>query len=143
MKPKTLALPGTAAAREAGFTLVELLVVLAILGLLTTVVVINVLPMQGRAQVQKARADIAIVEQGLELFRLEVGRYPTTEEGLAALTMPSATGAKLKKLPNDPWGRPYIYESPGPDGAPFLIQSLGADGQPEGEGDNADLKSGA
>lgn len=143
MKRKTLEPRKAPALPEAGFTLVELLVVLAILGLLTTVVVINVLPMQGRAQVQKAKADIAIVEQGLELFRLEVGRYPSTDEGLAALTMPSATGAKLKKLPNDPWGRPYIYESPGPDGSPFLIQSFGADGQPEGEGENADLKSGA
>ncbi len=149
---------------EAGFTLVELLVVLAIIGLLTTVVVINVLPMQSRAQVQKAQADItvvvinvfpmqsraqvqkaqadiAIIEQGLELFRLEVGRYPSSGEGLAALTVPTATGAKLKKLPNDPWGRPYVYQSPGPDGQAFLVLTLGADGQPGGEGENTDLKS--
>jgi general secretion pathway protein G len=131
----------TAPRLEAGFTLVELLVVLAIIGLLTTVVVINVLPMQSRAQVQKAQADIAILEQGLELFRLEVGRYPTGGEGLAALTVPTATGAKLKKLPNDPWGRAYLYQSPGPDGQPFLVLTLGADGQPDGEGENADLKS--
>ena len=127
---------------EAGFTLVELLVVLAIIGLLTTVVVINVLPVQGRAQVQKAQADIAIIEQGLELFRLEVGRYPATEEGLAALTVPTAMGAKLKKLPADPWGRAYLYQMPGPDGQAFVVLSLGADGQPGGEGENADLKSG-
>lgn len=127
---------------EAGFTLVELLVVLAIIGLLTTVVVINVLPVQGRAQVQKAKADIAIIEQGLELFRLEVGRYPATEEGLAALTVPTAMGAKLKKLPNDPWGRAYLYQMPGPDGQAFVVISLGADGQPGGDGENADLKSG-
>lgn len=127
---------------EKGFTLVELLVVLAIIGLLTTVVVINVLPMQSRAQVQKAKADIALLEQGLELFRLEIGRYPTGEEGLVALTVPTATGAKLKKLPNDPWGRAYLYQSPGPDGQPFLLLSLGADGEPGGTEENADLKSG-
>ena len=91
---------------EQGFTLVELLVVLAIIGLLTTVVVINVLPMQGRAQVQKAEADIALIEQGLEFWRIDMGRYPTPEEGLAVLTAPGMTGAKLKNLPNDPWGRP-------------------------------------
>ena len=127
---------------EKGFTLVELLVVLAIIGLLTTVVVINVLPMQSRAQVQKAKADIALLEQGLELFRLEIGRYPPGEEGLVALTVPTATGAKLKKLPNDPWGRAYLYQSPGPDGQPFLLLSLGADGEPGGTEENADLKSG-
>ena len=81
---------------EQGFTLVELLVVLAIIGLLTTVVVINVLPMQGRAQVQKAEADIALIEQGLEFWRIDMGRYPTPEEGLAVLTAPGMTGAKLK-----------------------------------------------
>jgi general secretion pathway protein G len=129
-------------AREDGFTLVELLVVLAILGLLTTVVVLNVLPMQSRAQTQKAKADIAIIEQGLEFWRLETGRYPGSEEGLAALTAPSASGAKLKAIPNDPWGRPYLYASPGPDGEPYSLLSLGADGEPGGEGENQDLKGG-
>jgi general secretion pathway protein G len=126
---------------EAGFTLVELLVVLAIIGLLTTVVVINVLPMQGRAQVQKAQADIAIIEQGLELWRIDMGRFPTAEEGLAVLAVPTATGAKLKKLPNDPWGRPYGYAVPGNNGQPYAVVSLGADGEPGGEGENADLRS--
>jgi general secretion pathway protein G len=138
MRPNTLpAVP----AREAGFTLVELLVVLAIIGLLTTVVVINVLPMQDRARVQKAEADIALIEQGLEFWRIDTGRYPTTEEGLAALAAPTATGAKLKNLPADPWGRAYGYAVPGENGQPYAVFSLGADGQPGGEGENADLRS--
>ena len=126
---------------QAGFTLVELLVVLAIIGLLTTVVVINVLPMQGRAQVQKAKADIALIEQGLEFWRIDAGRYPTQEEGLEVLTQPGPLGAKLKKLPPDPWGHPYRYVVPGDNGAPYAIVSTGADGEPGGDGDNADLRS--
>lgn len=126
---------------EAGFTLVELLVVLAIIGLLTTLVVVNVLPAQGRAQQQKARADIALIEQGLEMWRIETGRYPTTEEGLAALTAPGTMGPALRSLPNDPWGRPYNYRSPGLDGRPFDIWSYGADGEEGGEGENSDILS--
>jgi general secretion pathway protein G len=126
---------------EAGFTLVELLVVLAIIGLLTTVVVINVLPMQGRAQVQKAEADLALIEQGLEFWRIETGRYPSAEEGLAVLTAAGPTGAKLKNLPNDPWGKPYGYAVPGANNQPYVVFSLGADGAEGGEGENADLRS--
>lgn len=124
-----------------GFTLVELLVVLAIIGLLTTVVVINVLPVQGRAQVQKAEADIALIEQGLEFWRIDTGRYPTGEEGLKALTVPTVSGSKLKKLPNDPWGAPYLYAVPGRNEQPYVVYSLGADGAEGGEGENADLRS--
>lgn len=132
---------GPAHAGEAGFTLVELLVVLAIIGLLTTVVVINVLPMQGRAQVQKAEADVALLEQGLEFWRIDMGRYPSAEEGLTILAVPTATGAKIKKLPDDPWGRAYGYQVPGENGQPYAIISLGADGEPGGEGENADIRS--
>ncbi len=126
---------------EAGFTLVELLVVLAIIGLLTTVVVLNVLPMQGRAQVQKAEADIALLEQAMELWHIDMGRYPAPEEGLAALARPTATGAKIKKLPDDPWGHPYLYVVPGGNSQPYAIVSLGADGKEGGEGQNADIRS--
>lgn len=140
-------MPETTVARirrhaEAGFTLVELLVVLAIIGLLSTVVVLNVLPMQGRAQVQKAEADLAIIEQGLEFFRLGVGRYPTTEEGLAALTTATSAGAPLKNLPADPWGNPYQYLSPGEAGTPYDLWSWGSDGQEGGEGNAADIRRG-
>jgi general secretion pathway protein G len=122
-----------------GFTLVELLVVLAIIGLLATVVVVNVLPAQNSARVQKARADIALIEQGLELYRLDSGRYPSPEEGLQALTQPTAMGAALKRLPADPWGRPYNYAQPGRDGRPFDVWTWGADGEEGGEADAADI----
>ncbi len=122
-----------------GFTLVELLVVLAIIGLLATVVVVNVLPAQNTARIQKAKADIALIEQGLELYRLETGRYPDAGEGLAILTQPTAVGAPLKRLPEDPWGRPYNYAQPGRDGRPFDIWTWGADGTEGGDGDAADI----
>ena len=119
---------------EDGFTLVELMVVLVIIGLLATVVIINVLPSQDRAMVQKAKADIALLDQGLEMYKLQNLAYPAPTEGLQALV---ARGV-IKKLPTDPWGRPYIYAMPGTHGA-VDVSSLGADGIQGGEGDNADL----
>lgn len=119
---------------EEGFTLVELMVVLVIIGLLATVVIINVLPSQDRAMVQKAKADIALLDQGLEMYKLNNLTYPAPGEGLQALV---AKGV-IKKLPADPWGRPYQYVMPGTHG-PIDVFSLGADGIQGGEGDNADL----
>lgn len=119
---------------EEGFTLVELMVVLVILGLLATVVIINVLPSQDRAMVQKAKTDIAILDQALEMYKLNNLAYPDGGAGLQALV---AKGV-IKKLPQDPWGRPYRYGSPGQHGA-VDIYSLGADGTEGGEGDNADI----
>jgi general secretion pathway protein G len=131
-----------------GFTLVELMVVIFILGLLTTIVVINVLPSQDRAMVQKARADIATLGQALEMYRLDNLSYPGSSDGLQALIAPPASlattaryrqGGYIKKLPNDPWGRPYQYDNPGRQGPGFDLYSLGADGAPGGDDDNADI----
>ncbi len=131
-------------AKPNGFTLVELMVTLFILGLVTTIVVINVLPSQDKAMVQKARADIAILSQALETYKLDNLAYPDTGQGLNALATPpvGAPGARaegyIKKLPNDPWGRPYQYSMPGRNGA-FDIYSLGADGAPGGQDENVDI----
>lgn len=126
-----------------GFTLVEMMVTLFILALLTTVVAINVLPNQDKAMVQKAKADIAVLGQALETYRLDNLTYPDAGAGLQALVTPPATGGArtegyIKKLPNDPWNRPYQYNNPGRNGA-FDIYSLGADGAPGGENENADI----
>jgi general secretion pathway protein G len=132
---------------EHGFTLIELMVVIVILGILATIVVINVLPNQDRAMITKAKSDIALIEQSLEMYRLNNLVYPSTSDGLQALVTPPASliqkeryqpGGYVKRLPKDPWGRPYLYASPGTHGT-FDVSSLGADGVPGGEGENADI----
>lgn len=133
---------------EDGFTLVELMVVIVILGLLATVVMINVLPSQDRAMVTKARADIATLEQAMEMYRLDNLSYPPAGNLNALVTPPAGSqagryrpGGYIRNLPKDPWGRPYQLAVPGRSG-PFDIYSLGADGAPGGEGENADIYSG-
>ncbi|WP_300974998.1 type II secretion system major pseudopilin GspG [Sphingomonas sp. LHG3406-1] len=125
-----------------GFTLVELMVVIVIIGLLATVVMINVMPSQDRAMATKARADIATLSQAMEMYRLENMRYPTDLQALAS-ARPGGGGGYVRGLPNDPWDRPYQLAVPGPDSAPFDIYSLGADGSPGGEGENADIRGNA
>jgi general secretion pathway protein G len=120
---------------EEGFTLVELMVVIVIIGLLATVVVINVLPAQDTARMRKAQADIATLEQGVEMYRLNRMHYPSASEGLQAL----ASEGFIKRLPNDPWGAPYRYAAPGRNGQPFDVYSYGADGREGGEDDDADI----
>ncbi|MEW6414712.1 MAG: type II secretion system major pseudopilin GspG [Pseudomonadota bacterium] len=127
-----------------GFTLLELLVVLVILGLLVGVVAPRFFGQVGKSEVKVAAAQIKSLEDALDQYRLDVGRYPTTEQGLAALdTQPAGVtrwrGPYLKKaVPNDPWGNPYQYRSPGEHGEVDLY-SFGRDGQPGGTGEAADI----
>jgi general secretion pathway protein G len=123
------------------------MVVIVIIGLLTTLVALTVLPQLGKANDQKAKADIATLDQALELYRLNNLTYPATSDGLGALVKapPSLTdpsryqvGGYIKKLPKDPWGRDYKYENPGKHGT-YDIYTLGADGALGGTGDNADI----
>lgn len=126
---------------EEGFTLVELMVVIVIIGLLTTIVAINVLPSLGKANAQVAKTDIATLDQAVEHYRIDNNAYPSGPEGLHALVgSPNAAtaGGYIKKLPSDPWKRPYIYAFPGQHG-PFDISTLGADGVAGGTGENADI----
>lgn len=132
---------------EAGFTLVELMVTIVIIGLLATVVVINVLPTQDRAMLEKARADVRLLDQAIEMYRLDNLSYPRVEDGLQALVSAPANlqrgeryrdGGYVRQLPNDPWGNPYQYVHPGEHGA-FDIYSFGADGERGGEENNADI----
>jgi general secretion pathway protein G len=128
--------------RERGVTLVEMMVVLVIIGLVAAIVAINVLPAQDRARAEKARTDISNLEQALELYRLDKARYPTMDEGLAALTgaggAAAGASAYIRRLPDDPWGRPYQYVLPGEHG-PYDLYSFGADAQEGGEGPDADI----
>jgi len=119
---------------ERGFTLVEMMVVIVIIGLLATVVIINVMPATDRAAQTRVKADLDTLAQALDMYRLENMRYPTAQEGLAAL-QPNY----VRRLPNDPWNNPYVYATPGPNGAPYQVASLGADGREGGDGENADI----
>ena len=127
-----------------GFTLLELLVVLVVLGLLAGIVAPRYFSQLGRSEAKVARAQIEGLAKALDLYRLEVGRYPSSEQGLQALvTAPSDearwTGPYLqKKVPDDPWGHPYIYRYPG-ESNEYDLLSLGKDGQPGGDGENAEI----
>ena len=133
--------------RQRGFTLIELMVVLAIIGVLAALIVPNVLGRADEARVTAARTDVGNLMQALKLYRLDNQRYPSNEQGLQALVsrptvepLPLNWKPYLEKLPRDPWGRPYQYLNPGAHGEVDVL-SLGADGQPGGEGFNADVGS--
>ncbi|CAN5295787.1 hypothetical protein BH10PSE14_BH10PSE14_16050 [soil metagenome] len=140
---------GNRRADEEGFTLVELMVVIVIIGLLSAIVVINVLPLGDKGRITRAKADIASIQGALDLYKLQNGAYPTTAQGLEALIAAPAgvdaakyqAGGYLKgKLPVDPWNRPYLYASPGQHGEED-VWTLGADNREGGEGANADIGS--
>ncbi|MEE1920815.1 type II secretion system major pseudopilin GspG [Pseudomonas sp. 148P] len=132
--------------RQAGFTLIEIMVVVVILGILAAMVVPKVLDRPDQARATAARQDIAGLMQALKLYRLDQGRYPNQNQGLKALVEKPASGGQdsgrgyLERLPNDPWGHPYQYLNPGANGE-IDVFSLGADNQPGGEGVNADIGS--
>jgi general secretion pathway protein G len=134
-------------ARAAGFTLIEIMVVVVIIGLLAAVIVPRVVDRVDEARVSKAKQDIQSFETALTMFRLDNFKYPTTDQGLRALVQqpsdPSIRnwrpGGYLQRLTKDPWGNDYQYVSPGTRGRDYDLYSLGADGQPGGEGVNADI----
>jgi general secretion pathway protein G len=136
--------PVQRAFRAAGFTLLELLVVIVIIGLLAAYVGPKYFAQLGKSEVTVAKSQIESFEKALDTMRLDVGRYPTTEEGLASLLVKPAESAKwngpyLKKaVPPDPWGHPYLYRAPGAK-SEYDITSYGKDGQPGGVGDDADI----
>ncbi|PQA86805.1 type II secretion system major pseudopilin GspG [Hyphococcus luteus] len=135
--------------KQKGFSLVELLVALAILALISAIVVVNVLPARDKAAVDTAKIEIKNLEATLDQYRLDMMNYPTTQQGLEALVTipadaPSAgnyrPGGYLRGgVPKDPWGNPYQYRFPGERGGAFDLYSYGADGEPGGEGLNADI----
>jgi general secretion pathway protein G len=132
---------------QQGFTLIELMVVLLIIGVLAALIVPNVLDRADDARVTAAKTDVNNLMQALKLYKLDNQRYPTAEQGLQALlTKPTAPPVPpnwkpyLDQLPNDPWGKPYVYINPGVK-AEVDVMSFGADGQAGGEGKNADIGS--
>lgn len=141
--------PRPSLARTHGFTLLELLVVVVIIGLLAGFVAPRYFDQVGKSNTKVTKAQINALEKALDQYRLDLGHYPTTELGLAALMVKPSTesetkwqGPYLKKtLPNDPWGRPYLYRSPGESGRDYDLFSLGADGQLGGTGENIDVTS--
>lgn len=137
--------------RDSGVTLIEMMVVLVIIGIVAALVVPNVIGRPDEARVAVAGADLRSVAASLEMYRLDNRAYPTTEQGLAALTARPTTqpvplnwveGGYLPSMPVDPWGNPYVYRSPADNGA-YELMSNGADGVPGGEGSDADIRYGA
>jgi general secretion pathway protein G len=133
--------------RSRGFTLLELMVVIVIIGVLAALIAPNVLSRVAQAKITAAHSDINSLMNALKIYKLDNGRYPSTDQGLQALVSKPTTGSipgnwksYLDKLPEDPWHHPYQYANPGTHGE-IDVFSFGADGQPGGEGDDADIGS--
>jgi general secretion pathway protein G len=137
---------------SAGFTLIELMVVIIILGLLAAIVMPRVVGETDKARYEQAKVQMRILEDALKRYKLDNGLYPTTEQGLEALVRKPATGLVPRnwqeggyldktQIPTDPWANPYIYISPGQHGPDYDLKSFGADGLEGGEGYNADIES--
>lgn len=129
-----------------GFTLIELMIVVVILGLLATTVMPKILSKPDQARQTKAAVDIRSIQSALALFKTDTGRFPTTAEGLQALVAnPGLKGfdpdGYLERVPADPWGHPYIYISPGLHSKDYDLESLGKDGEDGGAGKDADIES--
>ena len=128
-----------------GFTLLELLVVLVVLGLLVSIIGPRYFSQLGKSEGKVAQTQMASLAKALDMYRIDVGRYPTTEQGLGALNAAPANEAKWrgpylqKAVPADPWGRAYVYKSPGEQGGEFDLLTLGKDGNPGGTEENADI----
>ena len=135
-----------------GFTFIEIMVVIVIIGILATFLVPKIMGKPDEARVAKAKSDIKVIESGLKMYKIDNGKYPTTEQGLSALinkpviepiprNWKKGGYIESNEVPLDPWGNDYIYRSPGESDRDYEIISLGADGKEGGDGVNADIKS--
>ena len=149
MQTSSLAKSVNRARRDAGFTLIEIMVVIAIIGILATLIVPKIMGRPDEARATAAKHDVGTLVQAFKLYRLDIGRYPTTEQGIKALVeKPTSepvpqnwkTGGYLDTVPKDPWGNPYQYANPGTR-SEIDVFSYGADGKPGGTGNDADIGS--
>ena len=150
MKRQLLLRMTRARGSQSGFTLIEIMVVVVILGILVAFAVPNIMDNPERARITKAEHDIRAIENALEMYRMDNFRYPTTDQGLRALVeRPSSppeprnwkSGGYMRSLPSDPWGGEYQYRAPDNQGERVRIYTYGADGRPGGEGENAEISN--
>ncbi len=150
MKRQLLLRMTRARGSQSGFTLIEIMVVVVILGILVAFAVPNIMDNPERARITKAEHDIRALENALEMYRMDNFRYPTTDQGLRALVeRPSSppeprnwkSGGYMRSLPTDPWGSDYQYRAPDNQGERVRIYTYGADGRPGGEGENAEISN--